>query len=67
MELSTNTNTNTNKNNNDDDLRAAAADVQRCLREVRNSVHRVNVGIGELACCLFLTDRHSCLMYGTVD
>jgi len=48
MELATTNddNTNNNNNNNRGDLRAAAANVQRCLQEVRSSAQQVHVGIG---------------------
>ena len=38
--------TNNNNNNNRGELRAAAANVQRCLQEVRSSAQQVHVGIG---------------------
>ena len=38
--------TTNNNNNNRGELRAAAANVQRCLQEVRSSAQQVHVGIG---------------------
>jgi hypothetical protein len=49
MELATTNDdddTTNNNNNNRGDLRAAAANVQRCLQEVRSSAQQVHVGIG---------------------
>ena len=49
MELATTNDDDTttnNNNNNRGDLRAAAANVQRCLQEVRSSAQQVHVGIG---------------------
>ena len=50
MELATtnddDTTNNNNNNNNRGELRAAAANVQRCLQEVRSSAQQVHVGIG---------------------
>jgi len=46
MELATTNDDDTNNNNNRRDLRAAAANVQRCLQEVRSSAQQVHVGIG---------------------
>ena len=49
MELATTNDddtTTTNNNNNRGELRAAAANVQRCLQEVRSSAQQVHVGIG---------------------